>query len=347
MTLKERIESLSELGDILRSSLAGKNTAFSAPLNDLLTSQQLKNPWFTPPNVRLALEAISRELTYDNLAKWTGSYPGLDEKRDPVRVGVVMAGNIPLAGFHDFLCVLISGNTILARTSSKDPDLIRFIGGILCSVNHRFRERIIYAEDPLTGFDAVIATGSDNSSRYFEYYFGRYPHIIRKNRNSLGILEGNETSRQLEALGHDVFSYFGLGCRSISKIWIPEGYNLSSLTENWKPFEGIINHGKYAANYDFSKAVYMVNKEKFTDTGYLLLRENAALSSPVAVLHYQYYHDHDTAEAELDLLKEKIQCVTGRDHIPFGDAQFPHLWDYADGIDTLDFLLKKKHPGTL
>ena len=346
MTLKERIESFSELGEILRGSLAGTNTTFSSPLNDLLTSQQLNNPWFTPPNVRLALEAISRELTYSNLAKWTGSYPELDGKRDPSRVGVIMAGNIPLAGFHDFLCVLISGNSILARTSSKDPDLIRFIGGILASINQGFKERITFTEDPLAGFDAVIATGSDNSSRYFEYYFGKYPHIIRKNRNSLAILGGNETSGQLESLGQDVFSYFGLGCRSISKIWIPEGYDLSRLTESWKQYEGIINHGKYAANYDFSKAVYMVNKERFTDTGYLLLRENAALSSPVAVLHYQYYNDHDTAEAESDLLKEKIQCVTGRNHIPFGEAQFPHLWDYADGIDTLDFLLKKNHPGT-
>lgn len=341
MKLKNRIELFSELGDILRNSLGGNNTHFSRRLSDLIANQHLKNKWFTPGNVQLALHAVVRELTYDNLVRWTSSYPELVDERHPLRVGVIMAGNIPLAGFHDLLCVLISGNTLIARTSSKDTDLIRFIGDIILKIYPAFKEKIFFTENPLKGFDAVIATGSDNSSRYFEYYFSGYPHIIRKNRNSLSVIEGNETSHQLEALGHDVFSYFGLGCRSVSKIRIPSGYDLSTITDKWGAFTEIKNHSGYASNYDYNKAVYLVNKEKFNDTGYILMKESPSLSSPVAVLHYEYYNDPEDILAETVLLKEKIQCITGSNYIPFGEAQFPHLWDYADGIDTLGFLLKK------
>lgn len=345
MELIERIEAFSELGEILRKSLSGINTRFSGRLSDLIISQHLTNPWFTPAYVQLAIEAIGRELTYDNLVRWTGSYPVLDDGRKPFRVGVIMAGNIPLAGFHDFMCVLISGNSLLARTSTKDPELIPFLGETLCSINPEFNDRILFTEGSLKGFDAVIATGSDNSSRYFQYYFGRYPHIIRKNRNSIAIIEGNETVQQLEALGYDVFSYFGLGCRNVSALRIPAGYDPAVITNNWGSFTDIINHSKYGANYDFSKAVYLVNKESFTDTGYVLLKESSALSSPVAVLHYDYYSDPEEISSEISLNRERIQCITGRNFVPFGDSQFPHLWDYADGIDTLDFLLKKNARG--
>ena len=347
MKLKERIETFSELGEVLRKSLSGFNNSYSGRLSDLIISQHLRNPWFTPANARLAIQAIGRELTYDNLAGWTGSYPDLDDGRKPFLVGVIMAGNIPLAGFHDFLCVLISGNSLLARTSTKDPELICFLGETLCSINPEFNDRILFTEGALKGFDAVIATGSDNSSRYFQHYFGRYPHIIRRNRNSIAIIEGNETGKQLEALGHDVFSYFGLGCRSVSSLRIPAGYDLAAITNNWDKFADIISHSKYGANYDFSKAVYLVNKENFTDTGYILLKKSSALSSPVAVLHYDYYNGPEEVSSEISLNRERIQCITGRDFIPFGDSQFPHLWDYADGIDTLDFLLKKNCPGIM
>ncbi|HZL77104.1 MAG TPA: acyl-CoA reductase [Bacteroidales bacterium] len=347
MNLKERIESFSKLGNILRDSLAGMKTKYSPELNRLIETQHQNNPWFTPDSVRMALKAIADELTNENVVKWTGIYPSLADDIKPVNVGVIMAGNIPLVGFHDFLSVLITGNNLIAKTSSKDSELIVFVSEILCDINSGFREKIKIAEGTLSGFDMVIATGSDNSSRYFEYYFGKYPCIIRKNRKSLAIIDGNETDEDLTALGSDVFSYFGLGCRNVSKLFIPTGYNFSRLVKAWDKYSGVINHSRYASNYDFSKAVYIVNKEKFTDAGFILLKENQGLSSPVAVLYYEYYNSIDEAEMITEDLKETIQCICSKNHISFGKAQAPALWDYADGIDTVEFLLKKNIAGIL
>ena len=199
MTLKERIDSFSELGQVLRDSLEGKSSRYSSVLDTLIKNQQFRNGWFTPENVTMAIRAHSDQLTFENLSKWTGNYPDLDHVKSSIAVGVVMAGNIPLVGFHDFLSVLISGNKIIVKTSSKDPDLIVLISDILCDINPDFRSNITFTDELLKGFDAVIATGSDNSSRYFEYYFGKYPHIIRKNRNSIAIIDGNETNEELSA----------------------------------------------------------------------------------------------------------------------------------------------------
>lgn len=341
MNLKERIESFAYLGEILRNSLAEYENKYSAKLIKLINSQYLNNEWFTPENVRNAVKAIAGELTEENLLKWTNSYPALEENANPIKAGVIMAGNIPLVGFHDFLSVLISGNKLIAKTSSKDSELIVHISDILCSINKEFGENINITEGTLTNFDVVIATGSNNSSRYFEYYFGKYPNIIRKNRNSIAVLQGDETDSELEVLGKDIFLYFGLGCRNVSKIYIPEGYDFSKLINSWDYFAGVIKHNKYANNYDFNKAVYLVNKEEFRDTGYLLLKEDSRISSPVSVLYFEYYDSQNAVKQQVELLNEKIQCVVGKDGIPFGQAQSPHLWDYADGIDTLDFLLKK------
>jgi hypothetical protein len=345
MNLSERIESFSSLGEVLRDALAGKPNEYTSRLQHLIESHNLKNPWFTPENVRMAISAIAAELTAENLNKWTGAYPQLNNEYQPVSVAVIMAGNIPLVGFHDFLSVLITSNNIIAKTSSKDPDLIVFIRDILCRINPGFSDKIKITGDTLSGFDVVIATGSDNTSRYFENYFGRYPNLIRKNRNSIAILDGNETDQELEALGTDVFSYFGLGCRNVSKLYVPEGYDFSRMIENWKKFSGLVNHSKYANNYDFSKAVFLVNKDKFTDTGFLLLKENSGFSSPVAVLYIEYYKTPDLNRLITEDLKKKIQCIVGRNFISFGKAQAPALWDYADGIDTIEFLLKKNIAG--
>lgn len=342
ITLKKRIESFSELGRILRESLEGKQTRYSSGLGKLVDDQQYRNPWFTPENVTMAVKAIANELTMENLAKWTGSYPALDSVEHPITVGVVMAGNIPLAGFHDFLSVLITDNNLIAKTSSKDPELIVFISDILCHISPEFAKRITFTDGLLKGFDAVIATGSDNSSRYFEYYFRDFPHILRKNRNSVAIITGNETEEELLQLGSDVFSYFGLGCRSVSKIYIPHGYDILNLASTWKEFENLVNHIKYGNNYDYHKAVFIVNKDEFIDAGYLLFKRSQGMSSPVAVLYYEYYDSINYVYKEIERMKAKIQCIVSRNDIPFGRAQSPHLWDYADGEDTLDFLLKKK-----
>jgi hypothetical protein len=243
--------------------------------------------------------------------------------------------------------VLITGNIALAKTSSKDSDLLHHLSELLCSINPGFRDMIRFAEGTLSGFDAVIATGSNNTSRYFESYFGKYPNIIRKNRNSIAVLDGTETDAELKELGKDIFSYFGLGCRNVSKIYLPAGYELHTMIKNLEGFSGIVNHNKYANNYDFSKAVYLINREKFLDTGYLLLKEERSLSSPVAVLYYEYYKSYEEVLQNTDSLNDKIQCIISKKHIPFGKAQQPHLWDYADGIDPIEFLLKKKSSGIL
>ena len=347
MNIQERIDAFALLGEVLRTSLSGKEDKKASGLLEMINTQYISNPWFTPENVTAAINAIACELTYENLFHWTDPYSQLQIETKPVTAGIIMAGNIPLAGFYDFLSVLISGNNLVAKTSSKDPQLIVKIGEILCNIESGFREKIEFTDGQLNNFDLVIATGSNNSSRYFEQYFGRYPNIIRKNRNSIAIIEGNETVGELENLGSDIFQYFGLGCRSVSKIFIPEEYDIKSLVSKWEPFAGLINNVKYANNYDFSKAVYLVNKENFLDTGYLLLIEEKGLSSPVAVLYFEYYASVSALQHEIESQKDQIQCVVGHSHVPFGKAQSPHLWDYADGIDTLEFLSKKNKAGIL
>lgn len=341
MNLNERIKSFSLLGEILRNIISGEENEYSRKLNKLIDNQQNHNPWFTRRNVRFAIKAIADELTFENLTKWTDAYPGLKAEMKPLKVGVIMAGNIPLVGFHDFLSVLITGNDIIVKTSSKDPDLIVMIGEILCALNQDFKSKITFTKNILSNFDAVIASGSNNSSRYFEYYFGKYPNIIRKNRNSIAIIEGDETDQELKNLGTDIFAYFGLGCRNISKIFIPNEYDFHIMIRNWNNYSDIINHNKYANNFICNKAVCLVNKEKFLDTGFLLMKEESKLASPVAVLHFEYYEHLSEVEKQVKEMKDKIQCIEGRRNVEFGKAQLPRLWDYADGKDTIEFLLKK------
>jgi hypothetical protein len=340
MDLSKRIEAFSELGNILMEALAGEGGKHAQELETLVERQQLLNPWFTPENVRMAISAIAEKLTIENLRAWTDRYPVLGEKHYPYTTAVIMAGNIPLVGFHDFLSVLVSGNHILAKASSKDSDLIKHIAGILCSVNNEFTDYISFTEGNLTGFDSVIATGSDNSSRYFEYYFGKYPHIIRKNRNSIAILNGNENDDDLKDLGKDVFSYFGLGCRNVSKLYLPAGISLEKIITNWSYYSSVLNHSKYASNYEYNMAVWLVNREKFLDTGYILLREDRSVASPIATLYYEYYDSSEKLYSDLGSMYEKIQCIAAKGHSRFGTLQSPELWDYSDNIDTLDFLLK-------
>ena len=339
MKLNERISAFAKLGKELRELIcSGGDSELSAVIN----SQHLKNAWFTPENVRFAISSIADSLTDELLEKWLSLYPELSNVNKPKTIGVIMAGNIPLVGFHDFMCTLITGNNIIAKTSSKDSDLIVYITKILCRINNDLGKRINFTQNSLSGFDAVIATGSNNTSRYFEYYFGKYPNIIRKNRNSIAIIDGNEPDDELKELGRDIFSYFGLGCRNVSKIYIPAGYNLNNLIDNWHSYADVINNNKYANNYDFYKAVYLVNKEKFLDTGYLLLKEENAVSSPVSVLYYEYYDSKPELEANIEKHRNNIQCIVSKNEVPFGKSQKPNLWDYADEIDTIDFLLKIK-----
>lgn len=338
----EIIEGLALLGDIIRNSAPDKYEKFSAKIDSAIYRQQYVNPWFTPENVRLALDAIADNLKTEKLEEWVSRYPLIKEKRKQVTVAVIMAGNIPLVGFHDLLSVLITGNKALVKTSSKDPELPEFIAGILFEINSGFRDLISFSEGPVKDFDAVIATGSNNTSRYFEYYFGRYPNLIRKNRNSIAIFTGTETMEELQMAGDDIFSYFGLGCRNVSKLYLPEGYDTAIFRKAWEKYSGLINHTKYANNYDYFKAVYLVNRERFEDNGFCLFKEDMALASPVAVIHYEYYTRDQDFDTMIGPERDKIQCITGKGLLDFGKTQWPGLDDYADGRDTVDFILKIK-----
>lgn len=325
----------------MRESAAGSNSGMAGRFTSLTETLHLSNPWFTPDNVSRAIEAAGNILTGEKLTRWLSAYPALDEKREPETVGVVMAGNIPLVGFHDMLCVLITGNRLQAKVSSRDEHLIRAVADTLVAIDPAYEPIIELTPDRLKGFTRVIATGSNNTSRYFEYYFRNIPSIIRHNRNSIAILDGTESPKELASLGDDIFAYFGLGCRNVSKLWLPEGYDPAGLLRHWERFETLRSHYKYAVNYDHIKAVMTVNREQFTDGGFVILKKSPSLTPPMAVLHYEYYRPEEAPFETPGMAEELLQCIAGHGHLPFGTTQQPELWDYADNIDTVSFLLKK------
>jgi len=299
------------------------------------------NNWFTKESVKLSMEAILKYLDPQNLEKWLSGY---DIKEQPPKtIGLVMPGNIPLAGFHDFLTVLVTGNKVQAKLSSLDPFLLPHLSKILIEVEPEFQKRIDFS-DRLKGFDAIIATGSDNSARYFNYYFSKYPHIIRQNRTSCAVLNGQESEEELQALGKDIFQYYGLGCRNVSKIYVQKGYDVTQLFKALEPYADVINHHKFNNNYDYQKSIFLVNGVEHLDFGFLLLRETEKLVSPISVLYYEFYDSYEDLKEKIAPVRDKIQCIVGKDIpwpeiIALGTAQKPDLWDYADNVDTVRFLL--------
>ena len=346
MTQKESIKSFVQLGEFLAlfKQMNNSDNPEVAAFENLILGSAHFNGWFTEENVRCAVAGISRMLEKGKPEKWLGNY-ALAENKNPKRVGVIMAGNIPLVGVHDFLCVLVSGNTCVAKLSSQDNRLLKAVAAKLVAIEPRFNDRIIFEEGKLANIDAVIATGSNNTSRYFEYYFGKYPHIIRKNRNSVAVLTGDETPEQLALLGDDIFMYFGLGCRNISKLYVPEGYNFDNFFNAIESRKKIVFHSKYANNYDYNKAILLVNKQEHLDNGFLLLKKDDTLSTPVSQVNYSFYKDLNDVKHELELKRTEIQCIVSAkpegyvSGVLFGQSQLPELWDYADGVDTMKFLL--------
>jgi hypothetical protein len=255
-----------------------------------------------------------------------------------------MAGNIPLVGFHDFLSVLISGHNIVVKQSSNDKHLMPYLAKYLEHVEPGFKDKIAFTEEKLEGFDAVIATGSDNTARYFEYYFKDVPSIIRKNRNSIAVLTGNESKEELEALSDDIFRYYGLGCRNVSKLFVPKNYEFKDFFEAIYKWHPIINQAKYANNYDYNKAVYLMSEFEMLENGFMMIKEDSSYSSPIATLFYEHYESEQQLKEKLDSDKENIQCVVAynydKSEIKFGQTHNPELWDYADDVDTIEFLLK-------
>jgi len=345
MELIQRIKSFVQLGEFLREYSNGDLESIrSEELEDIVINDRIYNPWFTEQNIKDAIKAIGESLSSEKLDQWINKYPELNNQKKIRTIGVVTAGNIPLVGFHDFLTVLMSGNKFLGKLSSKDNRLLKFIVDFLIDYDNEFANLIEFTEGKLENFDGVIATGSNNTARYFEYYFGKYPHIIRKNRSSAAVLTGNETIEEIELLANDIFSYFGLGCRNVSKLFIPADYSFDNFFENIVSYNHVYQHNKYANNYDYNKSVYLMNQIQHLDNGFVILKDDEGLSSPIGVLFYQHYKNIEDVKQFLELNEDKIQCVVSNEEvvkntIPFGKAQQPELWDYADNIDTMSFLL--------
>ena len=350
-SIQNRIEAFSKLGDFLsKFSTKGIEKKENIPFNELffdgfkhqIKLAQENNSWFTKDNILNSLESWSKSLNYNNLNNFTNRV-NLN-KINSKTVAIVMAGNIPLVGFHDFLSVLISGHSVLVKQSSSDKHLLPFLAKYLEYTEESFKEKITFTEDKLSNFDAVIATGSNNTARYFEYYFKEKPNIIRKNRNSVAVITGKETIEDFEKLSDDIFQYFGLGCRSVSKLYVPKDYDFELFFNGMYNKKEIINNAKYANNYDYNKAVYLMSEFDLLENGFLMIKEDESYSSPIATIFYEYFDNEIDLKIKLHEDREKIQCVVAKgfleNEIAFGQTQHPKLTDYADGVNTLEFLSK-------
>ena len=353
MTLETKKSVFVELGKFL-SQFSEKNTSkdpavlhnhtFFEAFTDLIKLSQSHNGWYTPEQVYFSIKSWAEALTEENLNQWLSAY---DVKQNKTKkIALILAGNIPLVGFHDFLSVLISGNTVLVKTSSNDQHLLPFLAKYIIAVEPEFKDKIKFVEGKLENFDAVIATGSNNTARYFEYYFKDKPSIIRKSRNSVAVLNGSETKEQLEALGEDIFRYFGLGCRNISKLFVPKDYSFVPFFEAIFVYQHVIHYEKYANNYDYNKAVFLMSNFKLLDNGFLTLKEDKSHASPISSVFYENYDNISDIKLRLQTEVDQIQCIVSANliegSIDFGQTQKPALWDYADNVDTISFLLTTK-----
>ena len=345
------IKALSELGLFLsqfttksiekNESVLFNDLFFDGFKHQIKLSQE-HNGWFSEKNILFAIESWAKLLTSEKLNSWVAKYS--IETAAQKKVAIIMAGNIPLVGFHDFLCALICNHKVIVKQSSNDKHLLPFLTLYLTKIAPELEGRVTFLDQKLEGFDAVIATGSDNTARYFEYYFKNKPSIIRKNRNSLAILTGDETKEDLLNLSNDIFQYYGLGCRSVSKLFVPNNYNFDAFFEAMYHWNPIINGAKYANNYDYNKAVYLMSEFKMLENGFLMIKEDTSYASPIATLFYEHYESLESLTKKLNKDASKIQCIVSKqlseNHLNFGSTQTPQLEDYADGVDTIDFLLK-------
>lgn len=338
MTLQERIEAFAKLGERLQSP--------SPNFIDTLHRAADENTWFTLPHLLTAIDAITSEyLNASKLEQWVQHYHLPSKPSKSYCVGIVMAGNIPLAGFHDLLCVVICGHRAQVKLSSKDTILLPALLQMLFDIAPNM-ERYFQIVERLANFDAVIATGSNNSARYFHYYFGKYPNVIRHNRSSAAILDGSETPQDLNNLGKDIFTHFGLGCRNVTKLFVPQNYNFVFFLDQLEPYNNAMQHHKYKNNYDYQRSLLLLNRQAHFASDFLMLTENNdRIATPVSVLYYEYYESQNELEQKIQHYDEQIQCIVGNPakkpyYIPFGKAQCPKLNDYSDKIDIVDFLMK-------
>jgi len=333
MNYSKTLEGFVELGNQLRRI---SNSKFQ----ELAERAFAENRWFDNKSVKNAIDGIIHMISEDQIQTWKKNYDFNIEKKK--NVGVVMAGNIPFVGFHDLFIILASGNIASIKLSSQDSVLMKFIIESLTEINSEFEHRINLVER-IKDVDAVIATGSDNTARYFEYYFSEIPKIIRKNRTSIAILDGYEDSDQIQNLGHDIYDYYGLGCRNISKILVPEGFEMRFLLDNLQNFEFLLENSKYKNNYDYHKSILLVNREDHLDTGFSLFKKSTDFVSPTSLTYYEEYSNLDFVNNYISQHQHKIQCISTTllldSSVDLGETQRPNLWDYADNIDTMEFLL--------
>jgi hypothetical protein len=351
ISVPKRKEAFIKLGKILidycrnEASLSHtKYPSYNTNLDEAVNLSSEHNPWFTNDNIKKAIRAIGQSLSEAEITNWLSMYDNkLTEPSTPLTIGVVMAGNIPLVGFHDMLCVLASGHKLNAKLSTDDRFMLPALFQLLVRLEPEFKDQASFTTNQLRDFDAIIATGSNNSARYFEYYFRSVPHIIRKNRNGIAILTGKETHEELTLLGEDVFSYFGLGCRNVSRLFLPKGYQLPLILDRWEPYAYLANHSRYMNNYSYRKNVYLINSMFHYDNGFVLLLPSDSFSAPIGVVNFSYYEPDFDFQKYLDENRLLIQCIIGGDNnnplqVNFGKSQQPRLWDYSDGVDTLGFL---------
>lgn len=345
MTLQQRKAAFVQLGLFINRHLTNnwqpKEERFHNDLQKLTEVAFSYNGWFTSDNINRALQGLVVMLDKDALDKFTSSIIEPDEVKT---VAVIMAGNIPAVGFHDMLCVLLSGHNILIKVSSDDPAFIPFFAGMLIYFEKDFAPKINFSEARLNNFDAVIATGSNNSAKHFEYYFGKYPNIIRKNRTSIAVLNGKESEEELKELGKDVFYYFGLGCRNVSKLYVPEGYIFDKLFEAFYDFKYVIDNKKYNNNYEYNRAIYLLELLPFLDNNFLMIKESTGLHAPTSVLFHESYTNQKELVDKIGPIRQNLQCIVtnfeieGVKTIAFGKTQEPTVFDFADDVNTLDFL---------
>ncbi len=352
--LKERIELLKTAGEWFRSFAGngGIDNFGDDPVNREFTRLAEKayaeNPWFTPENIMHSFEAWGEALTPEKIRQWAGNYKLPQKENNKYKkLGLVTAGNIPMVGMHDLLCILLTGTRSVVKLSSNDKVLLPGIFKLMEEEMPEVQGQVTFTEGRLEGFDAVIATGSDNTARYFDYYFGKYPNIIRKNRNGVAVLTGQESKEELKGLAADMLRYFGLGCRNVSKLFVPAGYDFTELLSITESFPGLSDHNKYRNNYDYQKSILLINKTEHLDSGNLLLTKNKSISSPISVVYFEEYTSLGNVSETLQNSGDKIQCIVSgekeiRGAIPFGKTQKPELWDYADNADVVSFLLEGK-----
>lgn len=341
MNINRRIQLISDIGEFLKNYLDenyyNNNDDKLVEFKDVITKAQSKNPWFTDVNIKVNLTYWSKKLTKHNLNKWLSKYNLNNTSRK--NIAIIMAGNIPLVGFHDFICVFLSGHNSIIKLSKSDNCIIPFLTDLMKLPS----ERIVYSDSFLKDYDGVIATGSDNTSRYFDYYFKNKRSIIRKNRNSIAILNGEESDDDLKSLSQDIFTYFGLGCRNVSKLYVPKNYNFDLFFNSIFCYKELINNHKYANNYDYNKAIYLMSEYKFLDNGFFIVKEGNEMHSPISTINFEYYDNVSILKEKINLEDDNIQCIVSniefKGKVNFGETQNPSLNQYADNIDVMRFLL--------